>query len=312
MRILVVGAGAIGGYFGGRLVQAGQDVTFLVRPVRANQLAQAGLVIKSPAGDATLHGVQTVQAETLRETYDLILLSCKAYDLADAITSFAPAVGPDTAILPLLNGMRHLDILDQAFGRDRVLGGQCVIAATLSPERVIVHLNTSHSITFGARERAAPGRIEAFAAALQSGCFDVKVSAEIVQEMWEKWVFLTTLASSTSLFRATVGDILAAPEGEQHIDKLLEECLAVAYAHGHPLREAFVANTRKMLFAAGSTLTASMMRDIESNSRIEADHIVGDLILRAGAAGMADQQTALLRVAYTHLKAYEVRRARTQ
>src|ERR1700687_5824934 len=128
MRILVVGAGAIGGYFGGRLLQAARDVTFLVRPKRASELANSGLVVRSPSGDITLKNPPTVQADKLTEKFDVVILSCKAFDLDDAIKSFAPAVGPQTAVIPLLNGMRHLDVLDESFGNDRVLGGQCGIA----------------------------------------------------------------------------------------------------------------------------------------------------------------------------------------
>jgi len=117
MRILVVGAGAIGGYFGGRLLEAKQDVTFLVRPRRAAELAESGLNIRSRFGDATIPSPPTVLAENLRETFDLVLLSVKAFDLESAIESFAPAIGPNTGILPLLNGMRHLDILDNRFRR---------------------------------------------------------------------------------------------------------------------------------------------------------------------------------------------------
>ena len=135
MRSLVVGAGAIGGYFGGRLLQSGADVTFLVRPRRAGELASAGLVIKSPNGDVTLKNPPTVQADKLTEKFDAVLLSCKAFDLDDAIKSFAPAVGPQTSIIPLLNGMLHLDVLDKKFGRERVLGGLCAIAATLNEAR---------------------------------------------------------------------------------------------------------------------------------------------------------------------------------
>src|SRR6201994_2592603 len=122
MRTLVVGAGAIGGYFGGRMLQSGRDVTFLVRPKRASELASAGLVIKSPNGDVTLKNPPTVQADSIKDKFDVVVLSCKAYDLEDAINSFAPAVGPQTAIIPLLNGMLHLDILDKEFGKERVLG----------------------------------------------------------------------------------------------------------------------------------------------------------------------------------------------
>src|ERR1700761_2007548 len=147
MRVLVVGAGAIGGYFGGRMLQAGKDITFLVRPRRAQELASAGLVIKSPNGDVTLKNPPAVQADTIKEPFDVVLLSCKAYDLDDAIKSFAPAVGPNTAILPLLNGMRHLEALDAKFGRARVLGGLCAIAVTLNDKREVVHLQPLQSLT---------------------------------------------------------------------------------------------------------------------------------------------------------------------
>jgi len=136
MKLLVVGAGAVGGYFGGRLLQAGRDVTFLVRPCRAAELAQSGLVIKSPAGDVTLPDPKTVTAERLRQNFDLVLLSCKAYDLEGALVSLAPAVGPGTVILPLLNGLRHLDRLDTTFGRAKVLGGQCVISAAIGGDNI--------------------------------------------------------------------------------------------------------------------------------------------------------------------------------
>src|SRR3979490_1093327 len=138
MRILVVGAGAIGGYFGGRLLQAGRDVTFLLRPKRAAELASAGLVIRSPNGDVTLKNPPTVQADKLAGKFDVVLLSCKAFDLDDAIKSFAPAVGPQTSIIPLLNGMSHLNVLDDKFGRGRVLGGLCAIAATLNEKGGVV------------------------------------------------------------------------------------------------------------------------------------------------------------------------------
>src|SRR5690348_3590346 len=165
MRILVVGAGAIGGYFGGRLLQAGQDITFLVRPKRAAELASAGLVIKSPNGDVTLKNPPTVQADKLSEKFDVILLSCKAFDLEDAIKSFAPAVGPNTSIIPLLNGMSHLDVLDKKFGKERVLGGLCAIAVTLNEQREVVQLGPMQSLGFGERDGKMSDRVKAIAEA---------------------------------------------------------------------------------------------------------------------------------------------------
>lgn len=306
MRTLVVGAGAIGGYFGGRLLEINRDVTFLVRPKRAAELNRHGLKIRSPLGDATFSQLATVLAENLRENYDLVILSCKAYDLDDAIASFAPAVGPHTVILPLLNGMRHLDVLDQRFGRDRVLGGQCFIAVAVK-DGEIVHLVETHELSFGERNGELSDRVQAIGRLMESARFKAHASAEILQEMWEKWVFLASLAGSTCLMRAAIGDICAAPGGADFVLRLLEDCGSIAAAEGHPMREAQLKRARKNLTAAGSILTASMLRDIERNAPIEADHIIGDLLQRAA---LSQAKPAHLSIAYTHLKAYEARRIR--
>ncbi|HLI98656.1 MAG TPA: 2-dehydropantoate 2-reductase [Bradyrhizobium sp.] len=302
MRILVVGAGAIGGYFGGRMLQAGRDVTFLVRPRRALELATAGLVIKSPHGDATLAAPPTVQADQLKEKFDAVLLSCKAFDLDDAIISFAPAVGPKTAIIPLLNGMRHLDVLDRKFGPRHVLGGLCAIAATLNEQREIVQLAPMQSLGFGERDGNLSDRVHAIAEVMASGKFGAAASRQIIQDMWEKWVFLASLAASTCSMRAPIGHILAAPAGQDFILGMLEECSAVATAEGHAPTGPFFERARGMLTTAGSQLTASMFRDIQAGARVEADHVIGDLIARGDAAKVPVPK---LRIAYTHLKAYE-------
>src|ERR1700733_9421182 len=166
MRILVVGAGAIGGYFGGRLLQAGRDVTFLVRPRRQAQLAKTGLVIRSRFGDGSLSSPPTLTADALHEPFDLILLSCKSYDLQSAADSFAPAVGPNTAILPLLNGMGHMDYLGARFGAGAVLGGQCVISVTLDGDGHILHLNDTHGLSFGEQNGETSPGAEAIASTL--------------------------------------------------------------------------------------------------------------------------------------------------
>ena len=306
MRILVVGAGAIGGYFGGRLKNAGRDVTFLVRARRAAQLAKTGLVIRSGFGDVRLALPPMVTAEALREPFDLILLSCKAYDLASAAESFAPAVGPKTAILPLLNGMAHMDFLTTRFGTRAVLGGQCVISTTLDGEGRILHLNDTHLLAFGEPDGTMSERAKAVASTLAGAGFDSRLSEAILQEMWEKWVLISTMAGITCLMRANVGDILTAGAGE-FATALLDECSAIAALQGFAPREATTARNRTMLSTRGSTFAASMLRDIERGAPIEADHIVGDL-LRRGAKAPRDY--ALLRIAYANLKAYEARRTR--
>lgn len=303
MRTLVVGAGAVGGYFGGRLLEAGRDVTFLVRPRRAAELAQSGLRIRSRFGDVTLPAPPTTLAESLTEPFDLVLLSCKAYDLTGAIASFAPAVGPETAILPVLNGMRHVELLADRFGPHCVLGGQCLIAATLDENHDIVHLNDSHALTFGERDGTMSARIKAIEDLMKGARFDVHASANILLDMWEKWVFLATLAGCTCLMRASVGDIATAPGGADLVLGIIEECRSIAAAAGYSPREALLARTRKMATAKGSPLTASMLRDIENGAAIEADHIIGNLLQR-GQGG----RLTLLPIVFTHLKAYESRR----
>jgi 2-dehydropantoate 2-reductase len=301
MRILVVGAGAIGGYFGGRLLQAGRDVTFLVRPKRASELAGAGLVIKSPNGDVTLKNPPTVQADAIKDKFDVVLLSCKAFDLEDAIKSFAPAVGPNTSIIPMLNGMRHLKILDDRFGAERVLGGLCAIAVTLNQEREVVQLQPMQSLGFGERDGKMSDRIRAIAEAF-SAVDGALPSQNVLQDMWEKWVFLASIAASTSLMRGPVGVIVASPGGRDFLLGILDECSAVAKAAGHEPGGPFFQRIKGQLTAEGSPMTASMFRDIKAGAKVEADHVIGDMIARADAAKVPSPK---LRIAYTHLKAYE-------
>lgn len=312
MKILVVGAGALGGYFGGRLALAGRDVTFLVREGRAAELAARGLVVHSPKGDFSIPAPVTIQAQGLRDAFDVVLLSCKAYDLDSAIEAFAPAVGPGTMIVPLLNGMRHLDVLAERFHRRNVMGGQCLIAATLDAQRDIRHLNDAHRITFGEMHGGLSDRVTALTAVLSDAGFDVQASDNVLQDMWEKWVFLASLASATCLMRASLGDILAVPAGESVILSLFRECAKIANEAGYAPRPDFMARTRAMLTATGSPMAASMLRDIQANARIEAEHIIGDLLRRRAACGVvhdeSDERT-LLEVAHVHLLAYEALRA---
>ena len=308
MRILVLGAGGIGGYFGGRLAEAGADVTFLVRPGRAAQLARDGLVVKSPLGDIQ-RAVRFVAAEGLADDgrHDVLLLTCKAYDLEAAIATVAPAVAAGAVILPLLNGMRHLDRLDLAFGPAAVLGGLCQIAATLTPTGEVQHLNRLSVLIFGPR---APGqdRIAAdFAASAQGAKFDLRLSDDVLQDMWEKFVMLATMAGMTCLMRGSVGDIMQADDGEALMLEMLEECDLVAHAAGHRCREDFLARARALLTERGSTFAASMLRDVERGGPTEAAHVVGDMLARAREARLPSQ---MLRVAWCHLQTHEARRPR--
>ena len=311
MRILVLGAGGTGGYFGGRLAQAGVDVTFLVRPARAAQLDSEGLVIRSPLGDASFP-VAHVTADALpalaaEQPFDLVILSCKAYDLDSAIEAIAPAVSSRTTVLPILNGLRHYAALDARFGRDAVLGGLCFISATKAADGAVLHLAPAAKLTFG--ERDTPGnsaRVLALAAACVQAGVDHVASDAIGQEQWVKYTFLTTLAAATCLMRADVGTIVATQDGAEIVRGLYAECLAVAEAAGEPIPEKAQAVALAATTQEGSALKASMLRDLEAGQQVEAEQIVGDMLVRARAAGQA---APLLAVAYAHLQAYQRQRA---
>lgn len=311
MRMLVLGAGGTGGYFGGRLAGAGADVTFLVRPGRAKQLDARGLVIRSALGDARLK-VKHVQADELealaaRDPFDTVLLSCKAYDLDSSMDAVAPAMGESATLLPILNGLRHYAALDQRFGAPRVLGGLCFISATKGDNGEIVHFGKPASVTFGERS-ADPdsARCKALAAVFAAASVDFVASPKILQDQWVKFSFLTALAGATCLMRASVGAIVASDGGKTFIEGLYGECVAVAQAEGTPIPDAAQHKALGMLTDTGSGITASMLRDLESGQQVEAAHIVGDMLQRAQRAG---QSAPLLALAWVHLQAYAHRRA---
>lgn len=308
MKILVVGAGAVGGYFGGRLLEAKRDVTFLVRQLRAKQLAQTGLSIRSPFGDVHLPTPPTVTSEDLNESFDLILLSCKAQDVESAIQSFAPAVGIDTAILPLLNGMRHLDDLDAQFGDDLVLGGTCFISATRDEEGRIIHFNDTHRLSFGERSGLRTARIQKISSTLSNAGVEAHCSMQILRDMWEKWIFIATFAGITCLMRGSIGDVVTAGASDL-TRKLLEECAAIASAQGFPLRPDAMKKNNTFLTKAGSPLKASMLRHVETHAAVEAGHIIGDLLRRGNEHGIP---SPILEIVYAHLRCYEARRAREE
>lgn len=299
MRIVILGAGGIGGYFGGRLVAGGADVTFLVRSGRALQLTRDGLAIVSPLGNLQLR-VKT--AEQIDRPFDLILLACKAYDLESAMQAVAPAVGGCSMVLPLLNGLRHLDLLDTRFPAAQVLGGLCHIGVTLTHDGKVEHLNALQHLSLGHRSPEQRSASDAAHAALICGGFSPVLSPSIMHDMWEKFIFLTSYAAVTCMMRAPIGAIARTGDGALIATQLLDECAAIATAAGFSPRPQFIAESRKTLTDNTSTGTSSMLRDIQRRARTEHDHILGDMLARASSLGIS---TPALRVAGTVLKVYE-------
>ncbi len=304
MKLLVLGAGGIGGYFGGRLAEAGGDVTFLVRPKRREQLQRDGLRVRSELGD--IHrDVKTVDAAELRPDYDLVLLTCKAYDLESAMDAIAPAMDGEAAVVPMLNGLAHFDRLDARFGRQSVMGGTCAINVTLRRDGVVQHAGPLQRLIFGERDRTVSARARAFADVLATTPIDWELSADIEQNLWEKIVFLSALAATTCLFRANVREIIAAPGGLETIERALAANAEIAAREGHAPRPPAIAFARSGLVNPASLWSASMLRDMEAGGPVESDHIVGWMLERARAHGVDD---TVLSMALTHLKAYEARR----
>lgn len=303
MRILVVGAGAVGGYFGGRLAEIGRDVTFLLRPRRAEQVRTQGLQIVSPRGDAHLHPPVVTAAE-LRAPFDCVVLSVKAYALESALADMRAAVGPHTMILPLLNGMRHLDLLDQRFGADAVLGGLCLCVTTLDEAGRIVQMAPIARMAYGERDGSITPRVQALDEQMQGALFDARLSSEIMQDMWNKWVMLAATGGVTCLMRGTTGDVASAPGGVAFARRMLAECAAVARSAGYEPGAEFLREIEAMLTDPGSPQTSSMYRDLVQGGPVEVDHLLGDLLARGERAGL---DMPLIAAARTHLAVYQRR-----
>ena len=300
MRILMAGAGATGGYFGARLAQAGQDVTFLVRERRYQQLQNNGLVLQTPQGTEKLQP-QLTQASTLTGHFDLIIVTVKSFTLDQVMEDIAPAVGPDTLIMPILNGMRHIATLQQRFGEDKVIGGLCKINATLGDQGDVIQMTPLHQLLYGALDGNNDERLQRVDAALRDCQVDTLFSDNIMDELWEKWLLLSTLGAVCCLARGATRQILTARGGEALLQWIFTEILSVITAEGYQPRPAVTARIFELLNNPATPMTSSMYRDLTQGYDIEADQIIGDLLLRAKRNGLA---TPLLNAVDVNLQVY--------
>jgi len=304
MRILIAGAGATGGYFGARLAQAGQDVTFLVRERRYQQLQAHGLVLQTPQGRETLQPQLTL-ATTLTGHYDLIILTVKSFALDQVMDDIAPAVGPDTLIMPILNGMRHIATLQQRFGEKSVIGGLCKINAMLGENGEVIQMTALHQLYYGALDGNNDARMQQVDAALRDSQVETFFSDNIMDELWEKWLLLSTLGAVCCLARGNTQQILHAEGGEALLHGIFTEILAVISADGYQPRPAVTARIYELLNNPATPMTSSMYRDLTQGFDIEADQVTGDLLLRAKRNGLT---TPLLNAVYVNLQVYQQQR----
>ena len=296
MKILIVGAGGIGGFFGAKLQQAGADITYLLREQRQQLIESQGLTIETPKGSFTIHP-KTVLANQLEPVYDLIILACKAFDLNDSLKSISKASSKGV-ILPFLNGFTHLETLDREFGKARVMGGVAHIAATISESGSVKQLTELGSLTIGPRTPEQVALCQELFALCQKADFDSFCKENIEQALWDKWVFLATLAGMTTICRGSIGEIAATPDGKQLSKRMFAECCTIAASQKHPIAQKTQLTSEEILTKEGSPFTASMLRDLLAGKKNEHQHILGDLIAFASNESI---DCPLLKIAFTHM-----------
>jgi 2-dehydropantoate 2-reductase len=312
MRYLILGAGALGGYFGGMLIKGGADVTFLVRPGRAAQLQRDGLIVKLQDGNEFRTKVKTVQQGRLNGTaYDVILLSCKAYDLDGAMDALAPAMTEQSVIVPVLNGVRHIDVLTERFGRERVLGGFTTINAALMPDGTIQQSQLRINLNaIGELDGRASDRCAAIKAALEAGGVPVQISDTIVAMMWAKFFGFVISGTIATLTRSRAGGIAKAASGPSLVSAVIEECTRVVTAAGYPPAPPPAPDTagimRSMFSQPASTYAPSLLIDMEDGRPTEGEHTIGDMVEHAARVGIS---APILSAARCNLQVYEINRS---
>ena len=311
MRFLILGAGALGGFFGARLVKGGADVTFLVRPGRAAQLQRDGLIVKSQEWEIRTP-VKTIQQGQIDAPFDVILLSCKAYDLESAMAAIAPAVGPQSAIVPMLNGMRHIDLLKERFGTDRVLGGlvalNTVMLADGSIQQSPMRVNLP-AFPFGELDGSHTARCDAVKNAFDAGSITTEISDNILAAMWMKFFILGCGVTIASITRSRAGVISRCAAAPAFVAAVIDECTRVVTAEGYP-PPADAANIVRGFFSQpASTYGPSLLVDMEQGRTTEGDHTVGDLVRRAAGKNIS---VPILSAALCNLQAYEINRTQAK
>lgn len=282
MNIVIFGAGAVGGYFGGRLAQAGAPVTFLVRERRGEQLRRRGLVLESLHGNTSLEPRLAFSADAV-ESPELVILALKNYHLDAAMPELAKLVAKGATLLPLLNGVRHIQTLVDAFGPDRVLGGACYIEATLNAEGDVVHTSPMQDITFGPLGHVDPEFLKAIEAWLQKAHIPCKLSDAVMVDMWVKYVFLASLSGITAAVRKPVGAILEDPAAAAFLLQLVQEVADIARSYEPRLPGDLAELLRARFDGIAGAMTSSMHRDLEKGLPLELESLQGALLEMAHA-----------------------------
>ena len=299
MKILVLGIGGIGGFFGGYLQDSGANVTFLVRPKRKELLLKNNLKIISPLGNLNLKP-NLVLSNELKPIYNIVLVSCKTYDLDQAMRDLKGVKGKGM-IIPFLNGFTHMEKLDEEFGSENVIGGVAHISSTINNDGAIEHFSEFKRITFGDRKKNKNYDLLSFYNICNKAKFDVTLSEDITLDLWKKWVFIATVAGATTLFNCPLGEISNHAVGKKTLADLYDECKSIAKFNGFTISDFETENILKNIMTPGSPIKASMLRDVEKKGFTEHEEIFGDLISEAEKFNF---DCPILKACYLRMKIY--------
>jgi 2-dehydropantoate 2-reductase len=286
MRIAVMATGAVGGYFGARLAQAGQEVAFVARGRQLEALRARGLRVESPLGDVHLRSVEVTDEPGEIGTVDLVLFAVKLWDTLAAAEAIAPLLGEETAVLSFQNGVVKDDVLAQTLGAEHVIGGVCYIAAVIAEPGLIRHSGTLAKLVFGEYDGSLSPRVRQFRDACADSGIDAEISDRIEQAIWEKFVFLVGLSGTTSLARSPIGPIRSHPRPRAFLHDVMAEVVQVARALGVPLPADYADERLAFAERLPAGMTSSMQHDLEHGNRLEVAWLSGDVVERGAGLGV--------------------------
>jgi 2-dehydropantoate 2-reductase len=301
MKIAVIGTGGVGGYFGGRLAEAGNEVWFLARGRHLEEIRRSGLKVKSRLGDILIKPANATDTTKDIGPVDLVMIAVKLWDTDAAIEAVKPLLGPNTAVVSLQNGIEAVDRLTGAFGKARLLGGSCQIAAVISGPGIILHTGTMARLTIGELDGKSSARLDALTEAAKQAKIDFVASPDIDKAIWQKFVFLSSFSGVTTLTRLPKGPIYADPDTRALLGAAIAEAVAVARARGVKLADDTADALMKFAEGLPADMKSSMLGDLERGARLELPWLSGTITKLGASLGVP---TPVHRVIYQALKPY--------
>ncbi|MBT2605280.1 2-dehydropantoate 2-reductase [Bacillus sp. ISL-53] len=286
MNIVIIGAGALGSYFGGRLQQAGQDVQYLVRKNRAKQLKENGISITSPHGNYQFNDLHITENVNDIEKVDLVILAVKGQHLQGTLTDLKYLVEKGAKVLPLLNGLEHISILQEALGDEAVLGGSAFIIATLNEKGHVIHSNENHDLIYGPLHPSQKKICDEFEQAAGSAIMKVSRTENILIRMWIKYMFITAFSGVTTASNLPIGTIRRYPETNGLLEKVLVEMKELANAYDVGITAENIAQASENMAGLPDESTSSMHQDRRKGLTLEVEHLQGGALRLADKVGL--------------------------